>query len=278
MVMAWVFYHVALQIRLLLGVLVSGNIAFLCKNFNNSVLSCLGEVRVWILKLQLQTVGSWESWKGVHSGGHAEKRNCTGFGPTTPGSHNRIWENWILWKYIVLLKARGSRVQGRVSSLGGWTWQLSTTLVRKQDLGAEKGLRRQVLCWNKVRRGVLLSCVQWMLMALTLKERVFEDASQGARWASTIYLMYVKNQADQRCCGRLSGDCGEPYLLPSFGFLFCYNPSLLTPSPHEPSPLNIMAWFLHSLREIQNGTAENSSSWKGAGPGTTEEPPTAARG
>lgn len=36
-----------------------------------------------------------KGWKVVPSGGKSEKRNCTGFGHTTPGSHNCIRENQV---------------------------------------------------------------------------------------------------------------------------------------------------------------------------------------
>ena len=40
----------------------------------------------------------------------------------------------------------------------------------------------------------------------------------------TIHLMHVKDQANRRPQLRLSGNCGEPYLLSSFGFLFVITP------------------------------------------------------
>lgn len=67
------------------------------------------------------------------------------------------------------------------------------------------------------------------------------------------------------------------------GFLYCYVPSPLTPSPHKTLFRHdgLVSAFTERNSEKgpipgQNGTAGNRSSWK-AGPGTTGEPPAAAR-
>lgn len=81
--------------------------------------------------------------------------------------------------------------------------------------------------------------------------------------------MHKKDEASRRSRGRLSVSSGELYLLSSLGFFivmfpFCEPQALTTPL------LDIRAWFLHLLKEIQrkgaflgqNRTSENSGSWR----------------